>query len=118
MIRHKSQCVTLTGFGSETFEKAVNQLQRFDDLFLREVGEQAFEPSIAESNGGYAAVEIRNWLFTSLDIVRGAVHVDYNPNQDPQGLLEAIRGQNLVRTEDNVVDYYDARTFVSEGNTR
>ena len=81
-----------------------------DDLFLREVGIREFEGLRIDKHNGYPSVEFKNWLFTSADKVPGAVHVPFTRNEDPSGEMEALIDSEMVRSEDNIVQYFSKLT--------
>ena len=55
---------------------------------------------------GHTTLEIMNWLFTSLDVAPGSTHIPFSKQEDPHGDMEGAHGSDLIRAEDNVVDYF------------
>ena len=106
--KHRIQHIILSGFGSNRFDTAVDKLQALDDLFMREVGERDFQGMNIGSDNGQTTIEVMNWMFSSAEQVPGSQHVPFSKDEDPYGDMEKARGMNLIRTEDNVVDYFTA----------
>ena len=104
--KHRIQHIVLTGFGSKRFDDGVQKLQQLDDIFVCEVGDKDFIGIKVGTAEGHTTLEIMNWLFTSLDVAPGSTHIPFSKQEDPHGDMEGARGSDLIRAEDNVVDYF------------
>ena len=100
----------LGGFGSDKFGTAIENLQMLDDIFMREVGELDFIGMNVGTEAGNPTIEVMNWVFSQSDWVPGAEHIPFSAHEDPNGDMEKARGTDLIRTEDNIVDYFNAGT--------
>ena len=75
---------------------------------MREVGTQDFIGIKVGTDHEHTAIELMNWIFTSSDMVPGSQHLAFTTEEDPHNDMENARGLDLIRTEDNVVDYFIA----------
>lgn len=105
-IKYRTQSVCITGFGCDLFDRGIAKLQAMEDIFKREVGQESVECMKITTYEGHPCIEFTNWVFTSLSFAPGAKHIPFSEFEDPSGAMERARGEDIVRTFDNVVHYY------------
>ena len=99
--------MTITGLGSESFEKAVENLLEIQDSFERQIGEGHLQKlTINKSRGDHSCLSVSNWLYVTTKRNPLAEHVPFTKDEDPMGELERMATGNLIRSEDNIVRYY------------
>ncbi|KAK7037367.1 hypothetical protein VNI00_011117 [Paramarasmius palmivorus] len=111
--RHVQQRVLLTGLDSPTFAEAMQGLARIDGVLRQAIREDHPRALLGETEG-YTTVEIANRYFTSKKVTREEHHVNFTKEVDPKGILNDLRGEAFVHTQDNVVEYYQ-RQVVNGG---
>ncbi|KAK7016390.1 hypothetical protein VNI00_018916 [Paramarasmius palmivorus] len=103
--KHVQQRVLLTGINTPMFADAIQGLARVDGV-LRQAIREEHPRTLAGETEGYSTVEVANRYFTSKKVAREEHHVGFTKEVDPKGILDDLRGEAFVHTEDNVVEYY------------
>ncbi|KAH6896343.1 hypothetical protein BKA70DRAFT_1116397, partial [Coprinopsis sp. MPI-PUGE-AT-0042] len=107
------QNVKLTGFGEAQFTKALTELEAvhlkmsncFPDGRL-----ETFQPAMF---GTHFAIEANTRYFNHRNTVSADVQpVDFLEGVDPEGSLSRLMGEDYVHTQDNQVEYLQARITV------
>ncbi|KAL0058719.1 hypothetical protein AAF712_014602 [Marasmius tenuissimus] len=62
---------------------------------------------VGKTVDGYKAMELSNRYVTWKDSTSGAEEVELGDDVDPRGFLSKLMGEKYVRTEENVVVYYE-----------
>ncbi|KAK7019645.1 hypothetical protein VNI00_018030 [Paramarasmius palmivorus] len=107
--KHLRQRVLLTGLNTATFSHALEGLARVDNILRLNIRDDA-PPRITALVQGYPALEITNRYFTSKRMASEEDHLSFANDIDPNGILEQLRGDSLVHTSDNAVQYFQRLT--------
>ncbi|KAK7034474.1 hypothetical protein VNI00_012321 [Paramarasmius palmivorus] len=102
--KHLQQRIVLTGLSTPTFQKALHGVTYIDGLLRLNIRDKPREQG--RTVGGHSTITIANRYFTSKKIATEEEHIDFHPNIDPKGILDAFRGNALVHTMENEVYYY------------
>lgn len=99
------QYVRLTGLGSPAFDEYRDMMEQVQSLFTHKVGLGAIDiPNSAVYEGEYA-MDMHTRYLTERRLVEHDRHLPFPQSIDPNQALEDVRGGNLIRTVDNVVQY-------------
>ncbi|KAK7024526.1 hypothetical protein VNI00_016201 [Paramarasmius palmivorus] len=111
--KHVQQKVVLTGLDSPTFSVAMEGLSNVERALRSHIRDDTNTPlpEIADHN---TKILISNRYFTSKRLANDEEHIGFTNEIDPKGILERFRGDSLVHTNDNVVEYYERRTNKGE----
>ncbi|KAK7037326.1 hypothetical protein VNI00_011317 [Paramarasmius palmivorus] len=107
--RHIKQRLLLAGFNTDTFTTALIGLDRIDDLLRLNIREDVPHKLNTQASG-QQAIEISNRYFTSKRMAITEEQIEIPTYVDPKGILESIKGENLVHTTENQVEYYQRVT--------
>jgi hypothetical protein len=114
-IRYLRQSVTLTGFGTPTFENGIKGLLQVHELFDRHVPENKLdECSIVDKCDDFLGVHLSNRYFSSWHENPTGAHIPFAPMVDPSGFLTSLVKTQYFHGEQNVVKYYN-RSVDSRG---
>ena len=109
-VKYLRQSVTLTGFGTETFEKGVKALTEVHALFDRHIPENKLdECTIFDKCDDYIGIHLTNRYFTSRRELATEPHVPFASDVDPMGYLANLVGGGgmYFHSEQNSVKYYN-----------
>jgi len=107
-IRFLRQSVTLTGFGTETFEAGIKSLLSVHDYFDRHLPKgKLTECTIIDQCDKHLGIHMTNRYFTNRRESRAAETVEFGTEVDPQGILAGLVSDQFLHTEQNEVKYYD-----------
>ncbi|KAK7018721.1 hypothetical protein VNI00_018281 [Paramarasmius palmivorus] len=110
---HLQQRILLSGFNTTTFADALQGLNHVDNILRLNVRDDS-PPKSTPHKYGYPSIEITNRYFTSKRLANEEDHIGIPLDIDPNGILEGLRGDSLVYTADNAVQYYQ-RQLVNGG---
>ncbi|KAF4587946.1 hypothetical protein EYR38_009907 [Pleurotus pulmonarius] len=115
-LTHARQSVTLTGLGSTSFDRTVENGRRAYSMFSRYTPNAKLLPRpeflgrhSAEPGGGgnqHTTIVASNRFFTPIKQAGGLEVVEIDTETDPRGLLAKVDRTRYAHTEDNVVHYY------------
>ncbi|KAK7035549.1 hypothetical protein VNI00_011842 [Paramarasmius palmivorus] len=104
--KHVQQRVVLTGLNTPTFDKAIQGLMRIDDHLRSNIREEGTLDFLGEQ-GSHTTLEVSNRYFTSKRVAKNEDHIPFSSVLDPKGILEEMRGESLIHTAENQVEYYE-----------
>lgn len=104
------QSVTLTGLSSPLFDDAIASIRAIDDMFRQQVAGGIMELWGLSTFQGYPSIDVGNRYFTPRQhVLQNDRQVSFSPVVDPDHILSMAMGDEFVHTEDNDVEYYEAR---------
>lgn len=104
--KYLRQSLTLTGFGSPTFNNAVSAAQTIHRLFDRNFAESEMEPWTIATAGEQLSFDMTNRYFTPTKDTPLMQHVPFKNDVDPLGILEGMAQAGYTHGEENEVGYY------------
>jgi hypothetical protein len=114
-VKFLRQSVTLTSFGTSTFEKGVKALDDVLQFFDRHIPENKLdECMIIDKCGDHLGIHLTNRYFTSRHESPNGSHIPFTSFVDPSGYLANLVGGSYFHGEQNVVKYYN-RAIVKGG---
>lgn len=99
----------LTGLSSPKFDDAVLSVQAIGDIFQQRVGDGSMEVWVPSAFQGRPSIDVGNRYFTPSQHALQDRQVSFSPAIDPDNILSEAMGGDFVHTEDNEVEYYEAR---------
>jgi hypothetical protein len=99
----------LTGLSSPKFSNAVQSIQAIEDIFRRQVVEGNMELWVPSSFQGHPSIDVGNRYFTPRQHALQDRQISFRQAIDPDNILFEAMGEEFVHTEDNEVEYYEAR---------
>lgn len=115
---HLRQGVTLTGFGSASFNRAIDSIFLIHTLFGRALRDGMLEKWQPPRFGSHVAFDSSNRYFSSRRLNSSAVPVSFPELVDPKGILAALAGDDLIHCEENQVYYYEITDHDDNGNMK
>ncbi|KAL0060506.1 hypothetical protein AAF712_012696 [Marasmius tenuissimus] len=107
-IAFMTQQIVLTGLDCEIFNKASRGLDVVESQFRRNLDEEDVDlHKVGATVDGYQAIELSNRYVTCKGATNGVTEVEMDEVIDPKGYLTALMNERYVRTEENVVEYYE-----------
>ena len=103
------QSLMLTGLSSPKFDDAVLSVQAIGDIFQQQVGDGSMEVWVPSAFQGHPSINVGNQYFTPSQHALQDCQVSFSPVIDPDNILSEAMGGDFVHTEDNEVEYYEAR---------
>ena len=103
------QSVMLTGLSSPKFNDAIMSMHAIEDLFRRQAIDGKMEVWIPSTFQGHPAIDVGNRYFTPRQHALQERHISFSSVIDPENILSEAMGNEYVHTEDNEVEYYEAR---------
>jgi hypothetical protein len=108
--RYLKQGLTLTGLGTDTFSKAMENAARLYANFSRYVGENDLQPiGFVEADRTGATMTVSNRYFTSRNEDPYGKNLPIGASIDPSGILASCVGPDLFHGEDNSVQYFQKK---------
>ncbi|KAJ8092707.1 hypothetical protein PM082_007036 [Marasmius tenuissimus] len=115
-IAFLNQQVILTGLGCEIFGRALKGLDGVDNQFRRNLDEEDVEHhKVGTTVDGHEAIELSNRYVTCKGATNGVGEVGMDDIVDPKGYLLALMSDKYIRTEENVVEYYELLDAEADG---
>lgn len=103
------QSMMLTGLSSPKFNDAILSIHAIEDIFRRQVADRGMEVWVSSAFQGHASIDVGNRYFTPHQHALQDRHISFSPAIDPDNILSEAMGEEFVHTEDNDVEYYEAR---------
>ncbi|KAF8716420.1 hypothetical protein AX14_012357 [Amanita brunnescens Koide BX004] len=96
-VKFLRQSVTLTGFGTSTFENSIKALDEVLHFFDRHIPENKLdECTIIDRCGDYVGIHLMNRYFTPQRESSNEAHIPFEPMVDPSGLLANLEKEGLL----------------------
>ncbi|KAF8800970.1 hypothetical protein BYT27DRAFT_7227042 [Phlegmacium glaucopus] len=112
------QGVALVGYGTATFEKAINSAQEIYGMFERNVEDASLESWVLpKSTVQGRALEASNRYLTSKRDAPDMQPAPISPLVDPRGILEKLTKEGFLHGEENEVHYYQVHKNDAGGKT-
>ena len=99
----------LTGLSSPKFNDAILSIRAIEDIFRQQVGDRSMEVWVPSAFQGHPSIDVGNRYFTPCQHALQDRHISFSPAIDPDNILSEAMGEEFVHTEDNEVEYYEAR---------
>lgn len=99
----------LTGLSSHKFNDAVLSMRSIEDIFRRQAGDRMMEMWVPSAFQGHPSIDVGNRYFTPCQHALQDCQISFSPAIDPDNILSEAMGEEFVHTEDNEVEYYEAR---------
>ena len=99
----------LTGLSSPKFNDAIQSIRTIEDMFRRQVVDGNLEMWVPSSFQGHPSIDVNNRYFTPRQYALQDNHISFSPTVDPDNILSKAMGEDFVHTEDNEIEYYEAR---------
>ncbi|KAH7903615.1 hypothetical protein BJ138DRAFT_1020345, partial [Hygrophoropsis aurantiaca] len=103
------QAVTLTGFGSSVFSKALDGADLAYYIFARHFQEDTLLPwqhSSSQSCPDHPSIDVSNRYFLPRSQNPSLIPQPFQPMVDPKAILVNIAKDELIHTEENAVYYF------------
>ena len=99
------QRVRITGLSTEVFDKAVLAYTMVYDKMSAQFPLESTLPWQATVYKGHPAMDFNAWYFTKRSNAPNETNLPFEAGVDPRGVLEKLRGQDLIHGPDNCVRY-------------
>jgi hypothetical protein len=108
-LKHLRQGVTLTGFDTNKFKVALDNIGVIYGMFSKEVdtGTQVLSRWIPTLYRNWPSVTISNNYFSMGRAALELPVVDFDPLVDPNNILASVDHTRFHHTSDNTVGYYE-----------
>jgi len=107
------QSVTLTGLSSPEFTDALASMHAIEDMFRRQVvsdrSTEIWVPWVPSNFQGHTSIDVGNRYFTPRQQGLQDRQISFSEVVDPHDILSQAMGDDFIHTEDNDVEYYEAR---------
>ena len=104
------QSVMLTDLSSPKFDDALASTHAIEDIFKQIVADGIMEPWVPSTFQGHVSIDIANRYFTPRQQALQHDHqVPFSMVVDPDRILSMAMGDEFIHTEENEVEYYEAR---------
>lgn len=98
----------MTGYGTESFARAVEAIPKLFALFSQDIGEHnMLEMDCVGSYQGYQSMSASNRYFMQQEMAQDLSELLITKDMDPHGYLANIAGDKYVYTDDNQVGFYE-----------
>lgn len=85
-------------------------MRAIEDIFRRQLAaDRNMEVWVPSSFQGHPSIDIGNRYFTPRQHALQDRHISFSSVVDPDNILSEAMGEEYVHTEDNEVEYYEAR---------
>lgn len=115
--RYIRQAVTLTGLGSATFQKGVDNVAHTFITFMNNFPDGKVESWQSTMFEGHVALDMHARYLTERRLAPQESHIEYGYMVDPDGVLSDIQGTDYIHGPDNCVEYLEMRK-TNEGQTK
>jgi len=99
----------LSGLSLPKFNDAVMSMKAIEDIFRQQALDRNMEVWVPSVFQGHPSIDVSNRYFTPRQHALQELHISFSPAVDPDNLLSEAMGEEFVHTEDNEVEYYEAR---------
>jgi hypothetical protein len=99
----------LTGLSSPKFNNAILSIRAIEDIFRQQVVEGNMEVWVPSTFQGHPSIDVGNRYFTPCQHALQDRQISFSQAIDPDNILAEAMGEQFVHTEDNEVEYYEAR---------
>ena len=103
------QSMMLTGLSSPKFNDAILSVHAIKDIFRRQAVDGNMEGWVLSAFQGHPSIEARNQYFTPRQYALQDCQISFSSAIDPDNILTESMREEFVHTEDNEVEYYEAR---------
>ena len=103
------QSLMLTGLSLPKFNDAVMSLSAIENIFRQQAVDGNMEVWAPSAFQGHLSIDIGNRYFTPRQHALHERHISFSTAIDPDNILSEAMGEEFVHTEDNEVEYYEAR---------
>ncbi|KAG6836455.1 hypothetical protein H0H93_007836 [Arthromyces matolae] len=104
-VKYLKQSLTLEGYDTQEFRDALTATKSIHAMFDR-----FFKEGQLEAITDVDTISAANRLLTpSKDTSGDDVHIPYDKESDPEGLLEELAREGFKRTDDNIVNFIQRR---------
>ena len=116
-IRFLRQGITITGFGTPTFQQSIEGVKLIYEMFQCRCLEGKLEAWVPGTHRGFPTLDLSNRYFTPTRDAPNMEHVPFHKLEDPLGVLEGMKESGYIHGEENTVWYF-TREIDEEGNER
>ena len=107
IVRYLCQSVTLTGYGTATFERGIQTVLDVHAFFDQNIPANKLEAcTIIKKCDMALGMHMSNRYFTPWEEATNEAEVTLTSDVDPNGILAGYAGNQFVHCEQNVVKYY------------
>jgi len=99
----------LSGLSLPKFNDAIVSMRAIEDIFQQQAADRNIEAWVPSAFQGHPSIDVSNRYFTPRQHALQAPHISFSPAIDPDNILAEAMGEEFVHTEDNEVEYYEAR---------
>lgn len=99
------QYVRLTGLGCSAFDEYSEAIDAIQLKFMQHAGFGVVEGLKKVVYEGDYAVDMHTRYLTERRLAETEKHIPFTTDVDPNQALEEVRGGNLIRIADNIVQY-------------
>ncbi len=103
------QSMMLTGLSSPKFNDAIMSMRAIEDIFRRQALDGNMDLWVPSAFQGHPSIDVGNRYFTPWQHALQDRQISFSPTVDPDSILSEAMGEEFVHTEDNEVEYYEAR---------
>ncbi|KAL0572248.1 hypothetical protein V5O48_009710, partial [Marasmius crinis-equi] len=105
---YMSQQIILTGLGTSLFGNAMEGIKAVEKQFRRNFDDEEMEAhNIFGTSDGFLTIELSNRYVTSVHATNGLPPVELGTDIDPKGYLAKAMGDKYIRTEENIVQFFE-----------
>ena len=98
-----------TVLSSPKFNDAIQSICAIENIFREQVVDRNMEVWVPSTFQGHLSIDIGNRYFTPRQHALQDRHISFIAVIDPDNILSVAMGEEFVHTEDNEVEYYEAR---------
>ena len=84
-------------------------MHAIEDIFKQQVIDRNMEVWVPSAFQGHPSIDVGNRYFTPRQHALQNLQISFRPAIDPDNILSESMGEEFVHTEDNEVEYYEAR---------
>lgn len=110
MRPHMRQAVTITGLGNTVFDHCLHNMEKAYLAFANHFPANRLDQWEPTRLGNYIALDAHTRYFSQKHFVPSTESLPFHHTVDPEGVLESMRGDDLVHAADNDVDYFSQYT--------
>ena len=99
----------LTGLSSPKFNDAIRSIRAIEDIFRGQVVDRTLEVWVPSAFQRHPSIDVGNRYFTPRQYAFQDRQISFSAAIDPDNILSEAMGGEFVHTEDNEVEYYEAR---------